>query len=182
MPLVLAVLLLLQAKSGLGAWDTGKASSTPLSLEVRTGWTPVEEAGAFKGDAVLTNGRVTAVFRRESGAVEMGPVRFLLAGATRLAKATLTENGKTSATIEATWKTPKGDATAKFRLKRGEVSVEIAPGAGAAKLRVECPSRYIVLPDFFSDDIVIDAGKIPPAESIGCITGNHEAQVSRPEA
>src|SRR5439155_15232950 len=32
---------------------------------------------------------------------------------------------------------------------------------GASKLRVECPSRYIVLPDFFSDDIVIDAGKIP---------------------
>ena len=163
MPLALAFLLLLQVKSGLGAWDTGKASSAPLNLEARTGWTPVEEAGTFKGDAILTNGRVTAVFRRESGAVEMGPVRFLLAGATRLAKATLTENGKTSATIEATWKTPKGDATARFRLKRGEVSVEIAPGAGTAKLRVECPSRHIVLPDFFSDDIVIDAGKIPPA-------------------
>jgi len=162
MNLALSLILLLQAK-GLSAWDTGKSSTTPLNLEVHNGWTAVEEAGAFKGDAVLSNGRVSAVFRRESGAVELGPVRFLLAGATRLTKATLTENGKTSATIEATWKTSKGDATAKFRLKRGEVAVEITPGAGASKLRVECPSRYVVLPDFFSDDMVIDAAKIKPA-------------------
>lgn len=163
MTLALSLILLLQAKSGLGAWDAGKASPTPLQLDARGGWTPVAEGGTFKGDAVLTNGRVTAVFRRESGAVEMGPVRFLLAGATRLSKATLTEHARTSATIEATWRTPQGDATATFRLKRGEVSVEIAPGAGASKIRVECPSRHIVLPDFFSDDMVIDAGKIPAA-------------------
>jgi hypothetical protein len=163
MTLTLALILLMQAKGGIGAWDTGKSSPAPLRLEARDSWTAVEESATFKGDAVLSNGRVTAVFRRESGAVEMGPVRFLLAGATRLSKAVLVENGKTSATIEATWKTPKGDATAKFRLKRGEVAVEVAPGAGASRLRVECPSRYVVLPDFFSDDIVIDAAKIPPA-------------------
>src|SRR5258707_403834 len=163
MNLALSVILLLQAKSGLSAWDTGKSSTTPINLEARTGWTVVEEAAAFRGDAVLSNGRVSAVFRRESGAVELGPVRVLLAGATRLAKATLTENGKTSATIEATWKTSKGDATAKVPLKRGEVAVEVIPGAGASELRVECPSRYVVLPDFFSDDMVIDASKIKPA-------------------
>src|SRR4029453_11178039 len=73
------------------------------------------------------------------------------------------EAGKASATLEATYKTSKGDATAKFRIKRGDVSVEVAPGAGASKLRVEGPSRYVVLPDFFSDDIVIDAAKIPSA-------------------
>lgn len=163
MTLALSLILLLQAKSGLGAWDTGKSSSAPLTLDSRDGWTAVEEGGSFKGDAVLSNGRVSAVFRRGSGAVEMGPVRFSLAGATTLSKATLTEGGKSSATIEATWKTEKGDATARFRLKRGEVAVEVAPGAGASKLRVDCPTRYLVLPDFFSDDIVIDAAKIPPA-------------------
>jgi len=163
MNLALSLILLLQAKSGLSAWDTVKSSTTPINLEARSGWTAVEEAAVFRGDAVLSNGRVSAVFRHESGAVELGPVRFLLAGATKLTKATLTENGKTSATIEATWKTPKGDATAKFRLKRGEVAVEVIPGAGASKLRVECPSRYVVLPDFFSDDMVIDAAKIKPA-------------------
>lgn len=167
MNIALSLLLLAgfapQAKTGLSAWDTGKSSPVPLKLEARDGWTAVAEGAAFKGDAVVGNGRITAVFRRESGAVELGPVRFLLAGATRLVKATLVENGKASVTVEATWKTDKGEASASFRLKRGDVSVEVAPKAGAARLRVECPSRYVLMPDFFSDDMVIDASKIPSA-------------------
>lgn len=167
MPLLLSLLLIgglaPQAKAGLSAWDTGKSSSAPLNLEAREGWTAVAEGGAFKGDAVVGNGRITAVFRREGGSVELGPVRFLLAGATKLAKATLTEGGKGSVTVEATWKTDKGDATAAFKIKRGDVAVEVSPRAGASRLRVECPSRYVLMPDFFSDDMVIDASKIPSA-------------------
>jgi len=152
-----------KAKTGIFVWDTGKSSPAPLDLDARAGWAAVAEPAPFKGDAVLSNGRISAVFRRESGAVEMGRVRFLLAGAVKLVRASLVENAKTAVTVEATWKTGKGEATARFRLKRGEVAVEVAPGAGATKLRVECPSRYVLLPDFFSDDIVIDAAKIPPA-------------------
>lgn len=167
MSISLCLLLLLgftpQAKGGLSVWDTGKASPTPLDLEKREGWTALAEPAEFKGDAVLGNGKIVAVFRRQSPAVELGPVRFLLSGATRLVRAALLENGKASATIEATYKTAGGEATAKFVLKRGDVAIEITPGAGAVKLRVECPSRHVVLPDFFSDDIVIDAGKIPSA-------------------
>src|SRR5258706_15767219 len=103
MTLALSLILLLQAKSGIGAWDTGKPSPAPLNLEARSGWAAVEEGGTIKGDAVLSNGRVTAVFRRESGAGELGPGRFLLAGAPKLTKATLIENRETSAPIEATW-------------------------------------------------------------------------------
>jgi hypothetical protein len=149
------------APRGPGAWDTGKASASPIDPGARSGWTALAEGGSPKGDLVLTNGRISAVFRRESGAVEMGPVKFSLAGAAKLLRATLVEGGKTSAAIEATYRTDKGEATAKFRMKRGEVAVEVAPGAGATKLRIDCPSRYAVLPDFFSDDIVIDAAKIP---------------------
>src|SRR6185295_11296410 len=167
MTLALPFLLLLgfapQAKGGVSAWDTGASSAAPLNLEARNGWKELSEPADFKGDAVVSNGRITVVFRKESGAVEMGPVRFLLAGATKLVRAKLTETGKASATIEATYKTAKGDATARFLVKRGDAAVEVAPGAGAGKLRVECPSRYVVLPDFFSDDLVMDAAKIPPA-------------------
>jgi len=141
-------------RTGIAVFDTGKSATEPIAQG--------ENLAAFKGDAVLTNGRVTATFKKDAGAVEMGRVKFLLAGATKLVKAGLIENTKAAATIEATYKTDKGEATAKFRLKRGEVAVEVAPGAGATKLRVECPSRYVLLPDFFSDDIVIDAGKIAP--------------------
>src|SRR5574341_705471 len=98
--MMLALTLALLAQSGISAWDTGKASPTPLNLESRGGWTPLTDAADVKGDAVLSNGRVTAVFRRESGAVEMGPVRLLLAGATKLVRARVTEIGKSSATLE----------------------------------------------------------------------------------
>ena len=40
-------------------------------------------------------------------------------------------------------------------------SVQAEPGTGAGKLRVECPGRFVVLPDFFADDITIDATRLP---------------------
>src|SRR5205085_1001268 len=52
---------------------------------------------------------------------------------------------------------------ARFRLKRGDIAVQIEPGTGAGRLRVECPSRFVVLPDFFADDVLIDAHSIPPS-------------------
>ena len=154
-----------KGKGGLAVWDTGKSSAAPLNLDARDGWAEVKEGAAVKGDAVASNGRITAVFRRESGTVELGRAQLRLAGATKLVKATASEVGKGSVTVDATYKTDKGDATAKFRLKKGDVSVEVSPGAGAAKLRIECPTRHVVLPDFFSDDMVFDAAKIPPAQT-----------------
>jgi hypothetical protein len=115
---------------------------------------PVE--GALQ-DTVLTNGRVTATFK--GAYVEMGKVRIQLAGATSLLSAKAVDK----TTVEASYKTAKGPATATFRLKKGEIALEVTPGAGAVALRVDCPSRYAVLPDFFSDDLVIDATKVPGA-------------------
>ena len=64
--------------------------------------------------------------------------------------------------LEAAFKTAKGTEVAgKFRIKRGDVSVQTTPGAGAGKLRVEAPGRFVVLPDFFADDITFDAAKLP---------------------
>jgi hypothetical protein len=158
MKTALALILLLaqdaKTKGGISVWDTVKA-------DARDGWAAVSDAGPVKGDTVLSNGRVTALFRRESGAVEFGRVRLSLPGATKLVKSSVIELSKTAAVVEATYKVASGEATARFRLKRGEVALEVAPGAGALKLRVDCPSRHVVLPDFFSDDMVIDARKIP---------------------
>src|SRR5205823_7483263 len=64
------------------------------------------------------------------------------------------------------WQTAKGASlAAKFRLKKKDVSLEIEPGAGAGRVRLDCPSRFVVLPDFFADDIVIDAQKIKAASA-----------------
>jgi len=45
----------------------------------------------------------------------------------------------------------------------GQVFVKTEPRDGAKALRVQAPCRFIVLPDFFADDIVADAADIPVA-------------------
>src|SRR5207245_2317360 len=73
------------------------------------------------------------------------------------------ENTKSAACLEASYKTAKGNAvTARFRLKQGEITLQVEPAGGAERLRVECPSRFTLLPDFFADDIVIDAASVAP--------------------
>ncbi len=90
---------------------------------------------------------------------EAGPAKLRIAGATSL----VSRKDVDKSTVEMTWKTAKGTATATFRRKRGEPTVEITPGAGALALQIDVPSRYVVLPDFFSDDLVIDASKLSGA-------------------
>ena len=178
---VLLLVLALQ-RAGIAAWDTGQASAEPLAapaFAAKSGWTLLGDATpSFKGDAVLTNGRLFLVVRKQSAAAEVyaaspgGPTlrsRLTLAGpggesAVGLDRAALAEIGKSAAGLEVTVRTAKGgSATATLRLKRGEVFVETEPGAGAERLQVSSPGRYVVLPDFFADDMLVDATKIPPA-------------------
>ncbi|MBI2479028.1 MAG: hypothetical protein HYV60_10465 [Planctomycetia bacterium] len=152
----------------ISVWDTGTPSPTRLSSEdlaKRGTWQQIsrdQKASSFQGDAVMTNGRILAVLRARAETVDVyyveaeGPVWRV---ATRLQAV----NGA-AASLEAVYHTANGDSVAaKFRIKRGGISLEAAPGPGAAQLRVEAPSRYVVLPDFFADDILIDATKIPVA-------------------
>src|SRR5262245_53558275 len=61
----------------MAVWDTGQSSAQPLTQSVLTakeGWRQVsasEKEDSFKGDAVLTNGRVFAVVRQGGSAVEV---------------------------------------------------------------------------------------------------------------
>jgi len=173
------------AREGMAVWDTGHSSPDPYSasaLKSKTGWSRIsapEKHGSFQGDTVISNGRILAVLRQRSPAVEI----YSLAGgnadlgegnkaprlrlqllksagetADHLEKLSLVENTKGAVSVEASFLTVhKETITAKFRIKRGEDLVQVEPGANAAKLRVDCPSRYVVLPDFFADDILIDA-------------------------
>jgi len=172
---VVALCLTPPARAGLEIWDTGKASAEPLTvaaIESKAGWTKAAESGPIKGDAVLSNGRMTVVIRK-SGAAELyspaaARARLILQGqdgeaVSRLDTITVTENSKGAVAVEIVGPAKGGTAAAKLRLKKGDPAVETTPGAGAAKLRVEAASRFVVLPDFFADDIVVDAGKIPSA-------------------
>jgi len=171
-------------RTGITVWDTGRPSPValaPAALAGKGDWTAIplgETAGSFKGDAVLNNGRIVAVLRQQDSAVEVHAVkpggavarlrlRLLSAAgepAARLDRMALVENTRGSACLEATFKTGTGaDVAGRFRIKRGDVSVQAEPGTGAGKLRVECPGRFGVLPDFFADDITFDATRLPLA-------------------
>jgi len=172
---LVALCLTPPARAGLEIWDTGKASAEPLAvaaLESKGGWTKVAEPGAIQGDAVLTNGRLTVVVRKSGGADLYSPsaarARVALQGADggtvpRLDRISVTENSKGAVAVEIAGPAKGGTASATLRLKKGDPSLETVPGAGAARLRVEAASRFVVFPDFFADDIVVDAAKIPIA-------------------
>jgi hypothetical protein len=172
--------------AAVAAWDTKQPSAEALgaaALSARAGWSAIPQdqtAATFQGDAVVSNGRILAVARKQGGAVEIyapgagGAVlraRLVLlaaggAPAARLAGAALVENAKGSACLEVSCRTAKDAAlAARFRVRKGDVGVETEPRAGAEGLRVECASRFLVLPDFFADDVVLDASKIRAARA-----------------
>jgi hypothetical protein len=186
-------------RSALSVWDTGQPSADalpPAALAGRNDWTalpPGTTADAFKGDAVLGNGWIVAVLRQRDAAVEVhalkpdGAVarlrlRLLTAAgepAARLERAALVENTKGSACLEASFRTAQGaEVAGRFRIKRGDVAVQAEPGTGAARLRVECMGRFVVLPDFFADDITLDATRL----SLGAVELPSENFVLHPTA
>jgi hypothetical protein len=168
--------------AGITVWDTRRPSTealAPASLAGTNDWTvipPGKTADHFQGDAVLSNGRIIAVLRKHDSAVivhalkpDGAVARFGLRlhttrdePAQRLERVTLLANNRTSACVEATFRTANGtEVTGRFRVQRGDVAVRVEPGTGAGKLRVECPGRFVVLPDFFADDITLDATRLP---------------------
>lgn len=158
--------------NALLAWDTSKSTAEPLAPEAvahKRGWQPIASdatAHAFKGDAAISNGRVLVLARKHGMGVELyslgsgKPVfraRLLLAPGAQTNRFALTETSRTALGLEVASKS----GAARFRLKKGELFVEAQTLVDAAVLRVECPSRFAVLPDFFADDILFDARKVP---------------------
>jgi hypothetical protein len=159
-------------RAAVAVWDTGKASASPLTpqaVELKEGWLPIATDRTcydFQGDAAFTNGRVLAVARREGTGVDLyslglgKPVwraRLSVAPGAGIDKVALTENARAAVGLEITSKS----GAARFRLKKGDLFIEAQALAGDQILRVDCPGRFAVLPDFFADDILFDARKVP---------------------
>ena len=53
----------------------------------------------------------------------------------------------------------------RFELAMGQPFVKTEPRDGTTALWVEAPCRFVVLPDFFADDIVIDAAELSVARA-----------------
>ncbi len=176
-------------RTGVAAWDTGAESAQPLTLESSNpnpAWKKAE--GAPKGDLVVTNGRLLAVARKQGAGLELYTLRSgkplyrsrLQLASTPLDKIELTDVGRGGAVVELSWK----GASARFRLAKGQPFVEAQALAGDAPLRIDCPGRFVLLPDFFADDILVDARRLPvdraelPSENFVLhFSGDHDAIV-----
>jgi len=157
-------------------FDTGSAAPVPLSVDgvqAKTGWTLVREDDLehqFKGDAVLLNDKLAVVFRAKgpgaevysqtaAGAACRAVLMSVPSGATRvtgMASLRILENNPGAVMVEATWTTAGGAGccSVRYRLTTGERMVEMSAHRAADRLFVVCRTRYVLVPDFFGDDMV----------------------------
>ena len=83
-----------------------------------------------------------------------------------LSSVKIVENNSGSATLDATYKTAQGESlTLGYELKVGQEFVQTQPRSGVTGLWVVAPCRFAVLPDFFADDIVVDATELTVLET-----------------
>lgn len=165
-------------------FDTGTRSATPLSPEAfskSSRWKLLPEDQTqhrFKGDVVFSNGRLTLALRQKGRGAEVyavtpkGPAMraelIAVAGApaAALSSVKIVENNPGCVALDATYKTAQGvSLTLGYELKVGQVFVQTQPRSGVTGLRVVAPCRFAVLPDFFADDMVVDATELAVSET-----------------
>ncbi len=167
----------------VSVYDTGAAASAPLSADAiaqHAGWVKLAEDETERrlaGDLVLLNDRLALALRRGAAAADLyarGAKGYQLraglarAGASpaKLAAVSIVENGSGEAIVDAEFSTEGGERSVlRLSLAMGQTFVRTESRQGARALAVEAPCRYLVLPDFFADDIVIDATEIPAASA-----------------
>jgi len=172
--------------TSVGLFDTGASSPAPLTPDTivkAAGWAQVpagEAAHAFKGDAVLRNDRLAVVLRRGGAGAEVYSVsaqpaamRAVLAPAAgqgdsaagvKLESVAIARNAPDAVAVDAAFAAAGGRKLAvRYELAMGQVFVKTEARDGAKALRIEAPCRFIVLPDFFADDIVADAAELTVA-------------------
>jgi hypothetical protein len=173
-------------------FDTGAPAKEPLTdaaIVAKRGWTQVPEdtlLTAFKGDAVLMNDRLAAVLSPgATGAViysrtgdgwneraSLAPTPGHGDAQVNLQSVRLLENTAGAVLAEGSFRTFQGGtALLAYRLTTGQGIVEARPGSGTAWLWIRCPVSYVVVPDFFGNDMVFglsagDMGRLGlPAEN-----------------
>ncbi|MDZ4860026.1 MAG: hypothetical protein SGI88_13695 [Candidatus Hydrogenedentes bacterium] len=158
--------------------DTGSPSSSRLASNAiadKMGWRLLAEddhAHAFTGDTVLLNDRIAVVIRREAAGPEVyalgenGPVyRATIAPAampgdetTKLRRLEIVENTTGATEVETEYGTRQGKPLSlTYRLTTGQIQVQVMPKNYVDAILVEGQTHFLVVPDFFADDIVYDA-------------------------
>ncbi len=162
-------------------FDTGRRFAGPPSQKEfwsDSQWAAVPEDQTdheFQGDAVMRNDRLAVVLRRGESGVQVcsrsaasgAALRAVLAPAAgesgvRLRAVRIVENTAAVVALDAAFDhggTP--GPVVRFELEIGQPFVKTQAVEGARGLRLHAPSRFLVLPDFFADDLVVDATTLP---------------------
>ena len=158
-------------------FDTGAASAQPLADEAvakRAGWTPVPEDKVdhpFSGDAVLLNDKLAVVLRKQGRGAEVystsatglkhrasaGHLTASSAMTDAIGALKIVENSSSAVMVQAA-ATDKPSTELSFRLTTGESLLEVRSAEGAESVGLQCQARYVVVPDYFGDDMVFGAG------------------------
>src|SRR5579862_4107556 len=144
-------------RSRMEVLDQGWTSDVPLTaerLERSSAVRPATAGAEPSGDLVISNGSLTAIARKKGSGLELYSLRTgrpvyrarLERGGGPIERVFLAESGRGGAVVEIAWK----DASARFRIGKGQPFVESEPLSGDAPLRIDCPGRFVVLPDFFA--------------------------------
>jgi hypothetical protein len=160
-------------------YDTGSAADAPIPADrmaARREWDKIEEgdtAHAFLGDTVIMNDKLALAVRQTGVGIELyarqgnsfhpQAVLYPLGGGeiVRLSDVALQNNAPDSVVLDAEYATQSGGVSGiRCELNLGQVSVKTEALGATKGVRVGAPSRFVVLPDFFADDIVIDARDI----------------------
>jgi len=170
------------APAGACLFDTGASSAQGPSLaDLRTkrGWLRLPEdetSHRFRGDAVLLNDKLAAVLRAEAAGFDVFSITpsgyelrtTLIPLAARgsapaaLSSVKIVENNPGAVMLEAAF--AAGDGTRmslQCQLSVGQSIFEIRPAEGVARLRLKNAVRYVVIPDFFGDDMVFTPDTLP---------------------
>jgi hypothetical protein len=146
---------------------------TPAGLQDRESWTALAEddtTHVFANEALALNDKlVLAIGRGASGAALFARAgqalkpRVALApvgedGEMTLAGLSISENSSGAVALDCRFSSATGkSAEVTYRLTTGANLVEVRPGEGASRLRIEQPIKYVVVPDYFADDFVASA-------------------------
>ena len=82
-------------------------------------------------------------------------------GKTQFSSVKIVENNPGGVTVEAAFQAEGKPLAVGYELKMGQLFVKTEPKEGVRALRVEAPCRFAVMPDFFADDIMLDATELP---------------------
>jgi hypothetical protein len=150
------------------------------TLEDRLGWQRVPQGKIdyrFQGDAVAANGHVAVVLRNGASGAEVYSrsaagwhrravvVPFAAEKTGTLASVTIVANDSEEAALEAAFQPVDGKTAGLVcRITPEGSFVTTQPQSQTARLALQSAGRFGVIPDFYADDITLDAVRIGPTK------------------